>query len=137
MARGGFFAGLQRAARAAARENERRARQSAREHVGLTRHVEQARKAESRAQVQLAKADAAHRKLREKEAQEAHVEAMLADVEERNQRLAELYEDIDTLLEATLSRDDHVDLNTLRVVATHPPFDRLDLESLMPEPPPI
>lgn len=37
------------------------------------------------------------------------------------QRLAELYEDIDTLLEATLSRDDHVDLNTLRVVATHPP----------------
>jgi hypothetical protein len=29
---------------------------------------------------------------------------MLADVEERNQQLAEVYEDIDTLLEATLSR---------------------------------
>jgi hypothetical protein len=85
MARGGFFAGLQRAARAAARENERRTRQSAREHAALTRRVEQARKAESRAQAQLAKADAAHCKLREKEAQEAHVEAMLADVEERNQ----------------------------------------------------
>lgn len=114
MARGGFFAGLQRAARAAARENERRARKSAREHAALTRRMEQARKAESRAQAQLAKADAAHRKLREKEAQEAHVEAMLADVEERNQQLAEVYEDIDTLLEATLSRDDYVDLNTLR-----------------------
>ena len=86
--------------------------------------MEQARKAESRAQAQLAKADAAHRKLREKEAQEAHVEAMLAEVEERNQQLAEVYEDIDTLLEATLSRDDYVDLNTLRVVVTHPPFDR-------------
>ena len=137
MARGGFFAGLQRAARAAARENERRARQSAREHAALTRRVEQARKAESRAQAQLAKSDAAERKLREKEAQEAHVEAMLADVEERNQQLAEVYEDIDTLLEATLSRDDYVDLNTLRVAVTHPPFDRGDLEVQTAEPPPI
>jgi restriction system protein len=99
--------------------------------------VEQARKAESRAQAQLAKADAAQRKLREKEAQEAHVEAMLADVEERNQQLAEVYEDIDTLLEATLSRDDYVDLNTLRVAVTHPPFDRGDLEEQTAEPPPI
>jgi restriction system protein len=137
MARGGFFAALQRAARAAAREQERRARQSAREHAALTRRVEQARKAESRAQTQLAKADAAQRKLREKEAQEAHVEAMLADVEERNQQLAEDYEDIDTLLEATLSRDDYVDLNTLRVTVTHPPFDRGDLEIPTAEPPPI
>ncbi len=137
MVRGGFFAGLQRAARVAARENERRARQSAREHAALVRRVEQTRKAESRARAQLAKADAAHRKLLEKEAQEAHVEAMLADVEERNQKLAEMYEDIDTLLEATLSRDDYVDLNTLRVVVTHPPFDRVDLETRTPEPPPI
>ena len=58
-------------------------------------------------------------------------------VEEQNQRLAEIYEDIDTLLEATLSRDDHVDLNTLRVVVTHPPFDRTDLEKLAPETAPI
>jgi restriction system protein len=99
--------------------------------------VEQARKAESRAQAQLAKADAAQRKLREKEAQEAHVEAMLADVDERNQQLAEVYEDTDTLLEATLSRDDYVDLNTLRVAVTHPPFDRGDLEVQTAEPPPI
>ena len=137
MARGGFFAAMQRAARAAARESERQARQSAREHAALTRRVEQARKAESRAKAQLAKADAAHRKLREKEAQEAHIEAMLADVDERNQQLAELYEDIDTLLEATLSRDDYVDLNTLRVAVTHPPFDRGDLEAKTAEPPPI
>src|SRR5688572_762102 len=134
MARGGFFAGLQRAARVAARESERRARQSAQEHAALTRRVEQTRKAESRARTQLAKADAADRKLREREAQEAHVEAMLAEVEERNQQLAEMYEDIDTLLEATLSRDDHVDLNTLRVVVTHPPFDRNDLEIPTPKP---
>ena len=97
----------------------------------------QARKAESRAQAQITNADAAQRKLREKEAQEAHVEAMLADVEERNQQLAEVYEDIDTLLEATLSRDDHVHLNTLRVAVTHPPFDRGDLEVQTAEPPPI
>jgi restriction system protein len=137
MARGGFLAGLQRAVRAAARENERRARQSAREHAALGRRMEQTRKAESRAQAQLAKADAAHRKLREREAQEAHVEARLAEVEERNQQLAEVYEDIDTLLEATLSREDYVDLNTLRVVVTHPPFDRMDLETPTPESAPI
>jgi restriction system protein len=136
MARGGFFAGLQRAARAAARENERRARQSAREHAALTRRLEQARKAESRAQAQLAKADAAHRKLLEKEAQEAHVEAMLADVEERNRRLAELFESIRCWRQHSPGTD-HVDLNTLRGVATHPPFDRSDLESPTPEPPPI
>ncbi len=137
MARGGFFAALQRAARVAARENERRARQSAREHAALARRVEQTRKAESRSRAQLAKADAAHRKLCEREAQEAHVESMLTEVEERNTQLAETYEDIDTLLEATLSRDDYVDLNTLRVVVTHPPFDRVDLEVQTPEPAPI
>jgi restriction system protein len=137
MARGGFFAGLQRAARAAARDKERQARQSARAHAALVRRVEQTRKAESRARAQLAKTDAAQRKLREREAQEAHVEAMLAEVEEQNQPLAEVYEDIDTLLEATLSRDDHVDLKTLRVVVTHPPFDGTDVETRTPEPAPI
>ena len=137
MARGGFFAAMQRAARVAARENERRARQLARDHAALVRRVEQTRKAVSRAETQLAKADAAHRKLREREAEEAHVEAMLAEVEERNQQLAEVCEDIDTLLESTLSRDDYVDLNTLRVVVTHPPFDRMDLETRTPEPAPI
>jgi restriction system protein len=101
------------------------------------RRLEQARRAEARAQAELARADAANRKRREREAQEAHVEAMLADVEERNQQLAEIYEDIDTLLEATLSRDDFVDLNTLRVVVTHPPFDRVELETRTPEPRPI
>lgn len=137
MARGGFFAALQRAGRAAARESERRARQSAREHAASTRRAEQARKAESRAMAQLAKADAAERQLREREAKEAHLEAMLADVDERNQQLAEVYEEIDTLLEATLSRDDHVDLNTLRATVTHPAFDRSDLEVQTAEPPAI
>jgi len=134
MARGGFFAGLQRAARKAARENERLARQSAREHAASVRRLEQAQKTESRALAQLVQANAATRKAREKEAREAHIEARLADVEERNQHLAEVYGDIDTLLIATLSRDDYVDLNTLRVVATHPAFDRADLEIQVPKP---
>jgi hypothetical protein len=137
MARGGFFAALQRAARAAARENARQARQSARAHATLVRRAEQARNAESRARVLLAKADTADRKRREKEAAEAHVEAMLADVEERNEQVAEVYEEIDTLLEATLSRDDYVDLSRLRIVVTHPPFDRTDLETPTPAPAPI
>jgi hypothetical protein len=107
---------------------------------GITRHRcggRNRRKAESRARAQLAKADAASRKLREKEAQEAPVEAMLAEVDEQNQWLADIYEDIDTLLEATLSRDDYVDLNTLRVVVAHPPFDRTELEIPTARPAPI
>jgi hypothetical protein len=134
MSRGGFLAALVRASNAAARENERRARQSTKEHAALTRRLEQARKAEERALAQLLKADAAHRKALEKAAREAHVEAKLAEVEQRNEQLAAVYQDIDTLLEATLTRDDYVDLNTLRVAVTHPPFDRADLEAPTPEP---
>lgn len=137
MGRGGFFASLQRAAQEAARESERQARQSARTHAAIAHRLEQARRAELRTLAQLDKAAASERKQLAKQAREAHVEAMQADVEERNQQLADVYEDIDTLLEATLSRDDYVDLNTLRTVATHPRFDRTDLETPAPKPAPI
>jgi restriction system protein len=100
----------------------------------MARRVEQTRKAQERAFAELRKADAAQRRLLEKAAQEAYVEATLAEVDQRNQQLAATYEDIDTLLKATLPRDDYVDLNTLRVMVTHPPFDRTDLETPTPEP---
>lgn len=62
---------------------------------------------------------------------------MEADVEERNAELAEIYDEIDSLLQATLNVDDYVDLETLRQVAEHPPFERADLETPVPPPPPI
>jgi restriction system protein len=137
MARRGFFAELHRQARIAARESERRQREAVRNHAALIRRAEQARNAAARAQKQLTKSAEAERKRLEKEAKEAHLEAMEAEVEERNSELAEIYHDIDSLLASTLSRDDFVDLNTLRVVASHPPFDRTDLEAPISQPAPI
>ncbi|MGD9883052.1 MAG: hypothetical protein AB7U95_23355 [Reyranella sp.] len=142
MARGlamarGFFAELQRQSRIAAREQERRERQAARDHAALVRRLEQAQKAENRAQTQLAKAAVAERKRLEKEAKEAHLEAKETEVEERNASLEEINAEIDSLLASTLGRDDYVDLNKLRSIASHPPFDRTDFEATVPEPKPL
>ncbi len=134
MARRGFFAELQHQSRIAARDEERRHREATRDHAALIRRTEQARKADERAQAQLTKSAEAERKRLEKEAKEAHLEAMQAQVDQRNAELAEIYEEIDSLLASTLSRDDYVDLKTLRVVAKHPPFDPGDLEVPIPQP---
>jgi restriction system protein len=134
MAVRGFFAELQRQSRIAQRERERREREAARDHVARVRRLEQTQKAAERARIQFAKAQAADRKRLEKEAREAHTAAREAEVEERNQELSDLYADIDTLLESTLSRDDYVDLTTLRVEVQHPPFERTDLDEPVPAP---
>jgi restriction system protein len=70
----------------------------------------------------------------EKEAREAHIAAMEAEVDEKNKKLDDDYTQIDSILAATLGIDDFVDLNKLRVVAKHPPFDKRELE--VPIPPP-
>lgn len=134
MARRGFFAELQHQARVAAREQERQQRQAARDHAARLRRAEQARKEEIRAQKAWARAAESERKRLEKEAREAHLEAMEAEVERRNSELAEIGEDLDSLLASTLSRDDFVDLESLRIQATHPPFDPAGLDVPVPAP---
>ncbi len=131
------MAQLQRSLKAAAREAERRQRAAVAEHNAALRRAEQAHKAEERARAAALRANEQERKRLEKEAAAAHVAAMEADVEERNAELAEIYDEIDGLLQATLDVDDYVDLETLRQVAEHPPFDRADLEQPVPLPPPI
>jgi len=101
------------------------------------RAAERARKAEERAAAQLARANATEKKRLEKEAKAAHIASKEAEVEEKNTELVEIYEEIDSLLAATLEVDDYVDLETLRVKAEHPPFDRSDLETPVPTPDPI
>ena len=134
MARRGFFAELQYQSRVAARERERTEREAVRRHLAAIRRTEQAQKAAERAQIQLAKAADSERKRLEKEAREAHVKAMEADVIQRNEELEEIYGEIDLLLASTLGVDDYVDLNSLRVEVTQPPFDRTDLEVPIPKP---
>jgi len=72
-----------------------------------------------------------------KEEGEAHIAEMEAKVAQLNAELSEMYSEIDSLLAATLDVDDYVDLETLRVVVEHPPFDRADLELPTPPPAPI
>lgn len=137
MGRGGFFAELERQARVAARDRERAQLAAVREHNAAVRHAEQAQRAAERAQAQFARASEAERKRLEKEARAAHVAARDAEVAERNLVLAQTYDDIDSLLSATLVVDDYVDLETLRRPVEHPPFDRADLEAPVPQPTPI
>jgi restriction system protein len=82
----------------------------------------------------LARANAAEKKRMEKEARESHVAAMEAEVEEKNKKLEDDYAQIDSILEATLGRDDYVDLTKLRVVPRHPPFDKPNLQTPIPPP---
>jgi restriction system protein len=62
---------------------------------------------------------------------------MEAIVAERNAALEQVYDEIDTLLAATLSVDDYVDLEKLRVAVEHPPFARTALEAPTPPVTPI
>lgn len=137
MARRGFFAELHRQARIAQRERERREREAARDHAARLRHLEKLQKDAVRTLFLATRASAAEQKRLEKEAREAHIAAKEAEVEERNQELSDMYADVDTLLESTLSRDDYVDLATLRVEVQHPPFDRTDLYNPVPAPSPL
>lgn len=137
MARRGFFAELQYQSRVAAQARERAEREAVRDYLAAIRHTEQAKKAAARAQTQLDKATDAERKRLEKEAREAHIAAMEAEVLEQNGRLKQVYEEIDSLLASTLKVDDHVDLRSLRVVVRHPAFDPTGLDVPIPPPKPI
>jgi restriction system protein len=137
MARRGFFAEMQHQAKVAARKKEQAQRAAVREHNAAVRRAEQAHKQAERARVQAARASEAERKRADAEARRLHIEAMTADASERNSALEQTYAEIDSLLEATLNVDDFVDLESLRQIPEHPPFDRLDLENPVPPPPPV
>ena len=139
MARGGFLAALQRASRAAARDRERAQREAYRRHAASKRAAEQARRKAEQAEraaerdaAQRSRARAARLKQAEKDAREAHLAAREAEVEERSNALAQVYDEIDSLLACTFAIDDYVELDALRSTASHPPFDRSDLEVPIP-----
>lgn len=137
MARRGFLAEVQHQLKVAAQEQARAAREAERKRKAAIAEAERARKADERAAQQLARANAAEQKRLAKEAREAHAGAMEAEVERRNLELSQTYDAVDSLLAATLGVDDYVDLETLRTVAEHPPFDRADLEVPTPSPSPV
>src|SRR5262245_36381132 len=98
MARRGLLATLAHQARVAARRHARAQQAAVREHNAALRRAEQAQRAAERALEKLQRTAEAERKRLTREAREAHVAAMEAEVEERNLGLAEVYDEIDSLL---------------------------------------
>ena len=134
MARRGFFAELQRHSRLAAKERERNQRSAVRAHEAAAREAQRALRRHEQTKARLAQTSEQDRRRLEKEAKEARIAAMEAETEERNSKLAEISDDLESLLSSTLSIDDYVDLDSLRTTASHPAFDRTDLESPLPPP---
>lgn len=122
--RGGLVSALHRAAR----EADRAIAAAAREAERAQKEAERARRAEVRAAQQRQRKFAADSKRAAKEAKEAHIQSMQDEVASLNAELNEKYERIDSILMATLSVDDYVDIESLRQEVQHPPFDRADLE---------
>lgn len=137
MPRRRFCAELQYQNQLAAKRQAQAERAAGRQFAAAQREAEQARRRAERARAQEARASAAQQKEAEREAKRLHEEAMLAEVESLNAQLAQTYDEIDSILSATLAVDDYVDLERLRTVAEHPPFSRLDLEVPTPPPAPV
>lgn len=113
------------------------AKQAERAQAAAERQAAQAAREAERARVQAGKALGAAQKDAEREAKRLHQEAMEAEVESRNATLAADYDEIDSMLATTLAVDDFVDLEQLRQVVEHPPFDPGSLASPALQPPPL
>jgi restriction system protein len=133
----GFFAELQHQNKVAARKKQQAATAAYRANVAAQKRAEQAQRQAERAQAHQARASAAEQKAAEREAKRLHDEAMLAQAEAMNAQLEETYDEIDSILAATLSTDDFVDVESLREIAVYPEFTRSDLETPNPQPDPI
>ncbi|WP_445151334.1 hypothetical protein [Baekduia sp. Peel2402] len=137
MAKRGFFAEIQYQNQLAAKRAAQAERAQAREYARAVREAERAQRQAERAAAQLARATAAERKAAEREAKRLYEEARLAEVESLNAQLAEISDELDSILAATLDVDDFVDLEALRIKVNHPPFPRADLEVPTAAPVPI
>jgi restriction system protein len=135
--RRGFFAELQYQTQLAAKQQAQAERAQARAHAAAVRQAEQARRRAHQAATAAARASAAEQKAAEREAKRLYEEARLAEVDELNTELEEIADKLESILAATLTVDDFVDLEELRVTATHPPFPRADLEGPVPPVKPV
>jgi restriction system protein len=123
MARRGFLAEINYQMQQAEKQRQREQAAAFRAQQVADREVEKARREAERTQAAAAKASAQEEKAAAKAAAEAYAAARLAEVEAKNAHLASTYAEIDSMLAATLSVDDYVDLNDLRAVVAHPPFE--------------
>lgn len=131
--RRGFLAEMQHQARLA----EQRQRAAARQQQAAVRKAQQAQRAADRAEAAAARATEQDRKRLAREAKEAHIAAKKAEVENLNLALSEHFNELDNILIDTLTVDDFVDLEALKIEVKHPSFPEAWLRIPIPEPTPI
>ena len=132
-----FLGEIQRANKKANQQRQKAARQQSQAYAAAQRHAEQAARAAERAATQQTRSVAAEQKRAEQEAKRLHLEARLAEAEAMNAELASSRAEFESILESTLEVDDFLDLESLRVLAEHPPLNTGDLETPIPPPSPI
>jgi restriction system protein len=137
VAKRGFFAELQHQARLAEQQRRREMAAHSRALAASQRSADQAQRAAERSYAAAVRMSAAEQKLAQAEAKRLHEESMEAQAELQTLEVTNQHNEIAGILQATLGVDDFVDLETLRVVAQHPPFSRPDLQLPMPLPAPI
>lgn len=118
----GFFAELQHQQQVAARKRQQQQRTAARDHAAAQRAADRSIAAALQMAAKMQRASAAEQKAAEKELKRLHVESMEAEALARTAMLRQQYDEIDSLLSATLEVDDYVELEDLRQTAEHPPF---------------
>lgn len=134
MARRGLLAELQHQMRIAEQHRRRQVAVHAREIAASQRSAEQAHRAAERSHAAAARMSAAEQKQAQAAAKRLHEESMKAQAELQSLEIANQHTEIANILQATLGVADFVDLETLRVMAQHPPFNRPDLETPTPSP---
>ena len=106
----GFFAELQYQSQQAEKRRRQQAAIAYRAHLAAQKEAERSRMAAERART--AAGVAVDRELAQLKKEEArlNVESQIAEVEARNAKLAQMFEEIDGILAAALGVDDYVNL---------------------------
>ncbi|MFD5867838.1 hypothetical protein ACFWGD_04370 [Corynebacterium sp. NPDC060344] len=132
--RRGFFAEIQHQNKLAEQKRQRERAAAVRAQNQAIRKAELARKQAVRAKAAALRAQEQDRKRAEKEARDLHKQQMIAEAEAVMAGYEAQYEQIDSLLVATLDVDDYVDLESLKRVVEHPHFDPGVNGRALPEP---
>lgn len=132
--RRGFFAELQHQQRLAEQRQRRQTVAAVQAHNRAVREAERAQRDYIRAVAAYEKSAELEQAYARAAAREAHVIAQKADAESRTAHALAAFEQIDSILAATLDVDDFVDLDSLKVTAQHPPFPRDDLKIPLKKP---
>jgi restriction system protein len=136
MGRRGFFAEIAYQQRQHEQQQRRQYAAAVQTHNRAVREAERAQREYERAVAASERAAARDQAFAAAEARRAHVHAQQMTAESLTAQAIDAFEQIDTLLAATLEVDDYVDIDSLKQQVQHPPFPREDLKTPVPQPVP-